>query len=93
MKFYHVILFFLLGQSAYVLFNVGNLTQTISVVITIAVGILFIYIFKIILSAMFTRGIQSKMTLDETICLSLFIIVLSMGMNNLNIANFSIKNM
>ena len=82
----------LFSQTGFVYFNINSMEEIFSSIICLIVGILFFYVCIVALGALFSRGLQSKLTIDETICFSLILISCASGLQGLNIFGFSITN-
>lgn len=72
----------LLSQIVFVYFNIGSLTQNINVGIHLFLGLLFLFASINILQVLILRGMYYKLTIDESICLMVFLAVISLGLSN-----------
>ena len=84
---------FLLGQVAFVYFNMTSPVDIIVCLITIVVSIMFLYISCQSMQAILIRGVQSRFTFDESICFAIFLIATSSGLSSLNVFNLNITNL
>jgi len=87
-----VFLFYLISQVGYIYFNIGSSTQLIISIVLTFVSLMFLYI-SIQTLNVFNRGIQSRLTIDENICVSIFFIILFNGISNLYFLGINITNM
>lgn len=79
-----VALFFLfLSQTAFLYFNIYCLEKIVVSAVSIVVSLCFVYIFNLALSSVFEKGIQSRFTNDELICLSAFAIAIFCGLSSI----------
>ncbi len=93
MNFTATLLFCLLGQVGYVYFHLNSPAEIIVTTVTIAISLMFLYITNQTFNAIFNRGFQSRFTLDENICLALFLIVFFAGLSNIYVFSINVTNM
>ncbi len=91
-NFFSTIIFLVLSQSAYLYFNIKSLEDIFTSVAMIVVAILFVYVCSQTFGALFFRGISSRLTLDESICLSIFLIALFSGLSGIYISSVNISS-
>ena len=75
-NFVFTIVFALLSQAGFVYFNIFSTSQILATIVCLLVGLMFLYICEQSFGAIFFRGLQSRFTLDESICFAIFIIAL-----------------
>lgn len=85
-----IALFF--SQVGYAYFNISSVGEILATIVCIIAGLLFFYVCIISFGAVFFRGLQSRFTIDESICFSIFIIALASGLNRVSIWGFSLTN-
>ena len=78
----------LLSMSTYVLVNIGQLKQNLALCLSCILAILFYFVCINFISAFLVRG--NSLNLDEKICASTFLIVISMGLAEINVFQFSL---
>lgn len=86
------IVFLVFSQVGYVYFNITNTIEIFKTITCLIIGILFFYVCTSAFGAVFFRGLQSRFTLDESICFSVFLIAISSGLQGINIFGFFITN-
>lgn len=77
----------LLSLSVYVVLNIGTLKQNLALMLSVILAIMFYYVCVNFLSS-FIVG-RNSLNLDEKICASTFIIVVAMGLTEINYLQFS----
>jgi len=83
----------LFSQAGFIYFHLSSPIEMIIVIVSVIIAIMFLYVCTQIFSAFFVRGVQSRFTLDENICLSLFLIVCFAGISNIYCFSVNITNM
>lgn len=81
---------FLSSQLLYVIFNVGDLKSNLALLVSIILGLLFLFASLSFLDATINKGLLGKINLDEKICGSVILIVFSIGICGVNINIISI---
>ena len=76
-----------LSMSTYILLNIGQIKQNLALCLSVVLAILFYFVCVNFISAFLMRG--NSLNLDEKICASTFLIVISMGLAEINIFQFS----
>lgn len=84
------LVFALISQVGQIYFNVTSSQNLIVTFVMILIALCFIYICSQTFGAIFYRGIQSRFTLDESICFGLFLIAFFSGFNDLYILDVNI---
>jgi len=90
-SFVATILFFIIGCAGYLYFNIFNATTIIITIVCVVVSIMFLYLTKQVFNALFTRGLQTRLTLDENICLAIFCLSLFSGIVNIYIFKINVS--
>lgn len=85
------LIFSLISQAGFVYFNVETTEQIVKTIISVTVGLCFVYIFYVAFKSAFFKGIQSKYSLDESICLAILILFLFCGLSSIYIYNVNIS--
>ena len=67
------LVFALISQVGYVYFHISSPIDIFITLITLAVGLMFLYVCTQAIGAIIFRGLQSRFTIDETICLSILL--------------------
>lgn len=84
--------FCLISQVAFVYFNLTSVKNMVVSVVAFMVALMFLYVCFIGFSAIFFRGVQSRFTLDEGICLSIFFVAVFSGLSGLYLFNANLTN-
>ena len=74
-----VFIFCALSQAGFLYFNIYSMHQVVVSIVSIVVGLCFMYICIVSFDAIFYRGLQSRFTLDESICFGVFLIAFFSG--------------
>ncbi len=69
-----------LSQFAYLYFNLASGAGAANALVTVAIGILFMYACINILQGIFVRGFSFKFTIDEYICGGILLLAISIGL-------------
>jgi len=85
------LLFSCFSQAGFLYYNLGSGEQIIISLVSLVLGMCFVYIFYAAASAVFYRGLQSRYTTDEGICFAVFLIALFSGLAGLYIKNINIS--
>ncbi len=86
------LIFSMLSQVGYVYFHINSPSEVFTTIVMLIVSMLFIYICYVAFDAIFYRGLQSRFTLDESICFSIFLIAVFSGLHGLYIYQVNITN-
>lgn len=86
------LIFACLSQAGYIYYNISSMQAIFATTLSLVIGMMFIYICYSSLGALLNRGIQSRLTLDENICLGIFIIALFSGLSGLYIFDANITS-
>jgi len=81
----------ILGQSAYIYFNVYSPETLINVTVSLLVTFISFYIFEVSLNALKQRGSKFKFTIDEKICHAIILMAVYAGVSKLYICNFNLS--
>lgn len=84
------LIFALISQAGQIYFNITSSQNLIVTFVMILISLCFVYICSQTFGAIFYRGLQSRFTLDESICFGLFLIALFSGFNDLYIFDVNI---
>ena len=84
------IIFSLLSQVGYIYFHISTPAEIFTTIVMLVVGSLFIYIASQAFGALFYRGLQSRFTLDESICFAIFLMAFFSGLYGLYLFNVNI---
>lgn len=84
---YTILIPFLLSNVAFCYFNLGAIKQNLIVALALVLSLIFMYISICFLKAV-ARGFNSSLNLDEKICGSIMLVVIGMGLGNINISFF-----
>lgn len=75
------------SQFGYFYFNSVSESQIITAIITVALGIMFMYACTHILEGVLIKGLSFKFTIDEIICGSIILLAFSMGLSGFLVYN------
>ena len=89
-KPYLLVFYALISQSAFVYLNVVNNTPLVIIVSTLVVGLLFLIACLNFFSAIFTRGLTSRLKVFEIISGCFIIMAISCGLNSFSFLDFEI---
>jgi len=92
-NFTWTMIFCLLSQVGYIYFHISTPAEMVVSLVIIAVCLMFVYVCMQATGALLNRGLQSRFTLDENICFSLFLIIIFSGISNLYIFNINLSNL
>lgn len=74
----------------FVLFNATTTKTGVSVMVAVIAAFSFMFVAVAFFSATIKRGFNIKLNLDEKLCGGILLVVISLGLGNLNIYNFEI---
>lgn len=80
---YLIYLYALLSQIAYVVLNIGDIKATLLVVVSLLISLGFLYCCISFCQSTLVRGFNFRLNLDEKICGSVILIILSAGISNI----------
>lgn len=83
----------LLSQTAYMYYNFASINYIVSTIVYLVLGILFMYACVKIFKVLLVKGIGFKLTIDECICISIFLIAVASGLSAVNLFGFSAINL
>ena len=89
-KFNNLIIsiFMLMGYSTYIALGIGDLRQNLALALSLILAVLFYFVCVNFMNGFFRRG--NILNLDEKVCASTFLIVISMGLTELGLYGFSV---
>ena len=90
LNFFLTLFLALISQVGYVYFNITSIEQILITFVRLLVALCFVYICSQTFGAIFYRGLQSRFTLDESICFGIFLIAFFSGFNDLYLFNVNI---
>jgi stage II sporulation protein E len=76
-----------LSQFTYLYLSMGSGQELLTAIITVCLGVLFLYACMHILEAVLVRGIIYKLTIDEVICGGVLLLALSIGISSFTVFN------
>lgn len=85
-----VCLYALIGNVVYVVYNCNTSKETVATIITLLLGVLFLYCCQHSLK-LTERNIKIKLSTDEIMCLGVIVVVVGMGLANINIYKFEMS--
>lgn len=85
------LIFALISQSAFLYFNIGSTESIVISLVNTAVTLCFVYVFYVGFGAIFSRGLQSRFTADETVCFAAFCIAFFCGIANIFVWHVNIS--
>lgn len=91
-SFWAICLFAVFSQVGYIFFNIQTGMKILQTILTIVIGIIFLYTSMRFLSSVITKGFQSKLVVDESIGLAFLIIALSMGLFDVSVFGLSVAS-
>jgi len=89
-KLYLTYIYIILSQSVFLLLNLYDLKLFAKAIIAVLFGLVMLYIMVSFLKATIKREFNTKLNLDEKICGTIIVIVISMGLSKLNIYGFEV---
>lgn len=90
-KLYLLVVYAVLSQGMSLYYNYGNGEKLLSAIFCIVLATLFMYVCITIFRALLVRGVALRLTIDETICLSVFLLAISLGLSSLTLFNIEIS--
>ena len=89
LKFNNLVMaiFMLMGYSTYIALGVADIRQNLALALSLVLAILFYFVCVNFMGAFFRRG--NILNLDEKVCASTFLIVVSIGLTELGMYGFS----
>lgn len=88
-----LVLYALLSQTAYMYYHLTSINYIVSTIVYLVIGILFMYACIKIFKVLLVKGIGLKLTIDESICYSVFFIAVASGLSAVNLWGFSPLNL
>lgn len=83
----------IIGQAGYIYFHLNSSAEVVATFVVIIITVMFMYICLQTFNALLCRGLQSRFTLDESICFSIFLIAMFSGVANLYVWKINITNL
>ena len=80
-------IFCILSSAPLIYFSYINNSNLLLVCVSVLIGVAFLLGSANVLSSIFERGINTKLTLDESICAGIVVVVLGIGLASLNFYN------
>ena len=84
--------YFLLSQSAKIYLSFSGISDIVPLVVTLFLGILFLFVCIGIFRVLLIKKIGLKLTIDQKICLAIFVAVLGIGLSSIDFFGFSLAN-
>ena len=88
-----LVLYALLSQTAYMYYHLISINNIVSTLVYLVLGILFMYACIRIFKVLLVKGIGLKLTIDECICICVFLMAVGSGLSVINIFGFSPINL
>ena len=85
-------LYAILSQAVYLYYNLISVNQIVPSIMYLVIGELFMYCCINVFKTILIKGIVIKLTIDECICICLFLAALGAGLGVVDILGFSILN-
>lgn len=92
-SFVGVVIILIVGLAGYIYFNMNTPSQVVMIFVSLIVCVMFLYVCTQSLNAVFFRGVQSRLTIDESVCFALMLIVVFSGLGNFYLFNINVTNM
>ncbi|MCM1043219.1 MAG: SpoIIE family protein phosphatase [Corallococcus sp.] len=83
-------LYYVLSNVFYCAYKTADYAQLFDKLVNIAAGFAFAYICIYVFRAVFVRGLRYRPALDETVCMALFAVVMSMSLAQLKIGRYNL---
>lgn len=90
LKKLYITLSFLLSQVFYVIFSIGDFKNNLALIVSIVIGMLFLFASLNFLDATINKGLLEKINIDEKIYGGILLLVFSFGISGVNISIISI---
>jgi len=90
LKKLYLFLFAMLSMVGYIIVGIGDLKQTLAMLVSIVLGMFFLYSCICFLEATIGRGLLGYINLDEKICGCIILIIFSIGICNTSVYIFSL---
>lgn len=82
LKKWHVFISAILSEIVYIAINVGDVHDNLALIVSIVLGLMFLYSNMCFFNATLNRGMMIKLNLDEKICGSVLLIIFMVGISN-----------
>ena len=89
-KLYLTYIYAVLSQSVFLVLNLYDVKKFAAAIIAVLFGLAMLYIMVSFFKATIKREFNTKLNLDEKICGTIIVIVISMGLSNLNFYGFEV---
>ena len=90
LKKWKVFLFAIIGQLAYILLHLGDVNENLALLISLILGLFFLYSNLCFFNATLNRGMMVKLNLDEKICGSVILIIFMIGLSKVNVFSLNL---
>ncbi len=90
MKKWEIFFYAALSQIAYLIFNILSNNNPIYYILTILLGLLFIFVCISIFEPLIVRGVNYRLSIQELLCGAILLMIISDGLSNCNVYGFSV---